>query len=589
MGFFNAYSRFLAIFDFYGQPVRMRYELTTTFKSVMGGTISLMMYTIFIAIIIYLFNDLNQKNNYNLTTNNLMFDDPPRFNFSSDEKNTNVSYFFYAIQVVDKNTGKVMTKLEIEKIFFLEAIDTRLNKSSGIFNTMGIYEFISCTTMFPNKNLTNILKNKNLDTSLCLNTTDYTVEGQFTSNFYRFMSFKIKDCSSSILKSKPTCGSKTESNDAKKNWNIIFYYTDYQINPLIHIGSPVYYVINSFNVDLTSLIYQKFDIYLGFNRLNSFDNIYNTFIDSTNQNIIGINKVVKNHSNPNRSLVAFYLRSDYNYILYVRTYKTFIDYLSQIGGIWKVVYLLGAFIIVPINAKLLRVAISNDVFNLIHPNRTEKVEKETYEYLAKRTTSQNPNKIIDAYGKNPLECKMAINYYRYERHKGMSFTVKEAFYDTFFMYCKSQSMITEEKIFLEAEDRLYKLLNMSMILNFSKQYQIMKKVLLGNKSKMIEFSHKNTIHINKIEYLKKMFKKYLEYKEFHPIDLALIKENYFISGLRGLKNKLGGLHEKVDVNLLSQFKFEKKQMGRYFIAHLEALELKYPGITFIVSQKEEED
>jgi hypothetical protein len=437
--------------------------------------------------------------------------------------------------------------------------------------------------------LTNIFKNKNLETSLCLNTTDYTVEGQFTSKFYRYMSFKIKDCSTSILASKPTCSNKTESNDAKKNWNVIFYYTDYEINPTINNDSPVYYVINSFNVDLTSLIYQKFDIYLGVNVLQSFDNIYNTFIGSNNEEIIGINKIVKHHSNPNKSLVAFYLRSDFNYILYVRTYKTFIDYLSQVGGIWKVVYLIGAFIIVPINAKLLRVAISNDVFNLIHPNRTEKVEKETYEYLAKRATSQNPNKIIEAYGKNPLESKMAINYYKYERHKGMSFTVKEAFYDAFFMCCKTKSMITEEKIFLEAENRLYKLLNMSVILNFSKQYQIMKKVLLGHKSSMIEFSHKYTIHMNKLETIKRMYNKYLEYREFHPVDLALIKENHFISGLRGLKNKLGGLHEKIDVNLIAQFKFEKKQMGRYFIAHLDALELKYPGIKFLMSQKEEED
>ena len=241
-----------------------------------------------------------------------------------------------------------------------------------------------------------------------------------------------------------------------------------------------------------------------------------------------------------------------------------------------------------INKKLLRVAISNDIFNLIHPNRTKKIEKETYEYLLKRATLLNPNKIIDIYGKNPLECKMAINYYKYERHKGMNYTLKEAFYDTFFMCCKTESLIKEEKIFIEAENRLYDLLSISQILNFSKQYQIMKKVLLERKSIMLEVCHKNTIHINKLDVIIRKYKKYLEYQGYHPVDLALIKESLFISGIRGLKNKLVGFDEKVDVNLISQFKFDNKFLGRYFMAHLDVLELKFPGIKFLVSIKDEE-
>jgi hypothetical protein len=304
---------------------------------------------------------------------------------------------------------------------------------------------------------------------------------------------------------------------------------------------------------------------------------------------MGVNKIVKHHSNPGKSFVAFFLRSGSDYRVYVRTYKTFIDYLSQIGGIWKVIYLVGAFLVIPINTKLLSVAISNDLFNLIHPKRTERVEKENYEFMAKRSTTQNPNKVIEAYGKNPLECKIAINYYKYERHKGMRFTVKEAFYDVFFMCCKTKNMLQEEKVFLEGEKRLYNRLNISVILNFSKQYHIMKRALLGSRSSMIEFSHKYAIHYNKIENLNRKYHKYIEYKDFHPVDLALIKEKYFISGMRGMKNKVGGLNQKTDLNLINLFNFDKKQMGRYFSPYLDLLETRYPGIKHLMAKKDEED
>lgn len=67
-------------------------------------------------------------------------------------------------------------------------------------------------------------------------------------------------------------------------------------------------------------------------------------------------------------------------------------------------------------------------------------------------------------------------------------------------------------------------------------------------------------------------------KQADSLELALIKEHYFINGLIALKNKVGGLHEKIDLNLLALFKFKIKYLGMYFLAHLVSLERKFKNI-----------
>jgi hypothetical protein len=594
MGCKSAMESFLTYFDQFGKPAQMQYQLRTNFQTILGGLLSFIIYFIYVAIICYLYADLEAKNNYIVTTYNNNNPDPPIFEFSSDQtnitpENLDRGYFFYAFKIYDELTSVSVSKTDFDKVFYLEALDLILNKTNGVTTTLGQYELIPCEDMYPDNNYTQIFQNKILESALCLNSTLNTVQGDFVSNFYRFMSFKIKDCSGSVLTSKPKCANATQIAYSKKNWNIIFLYSDYKLGPTKIKESPIYYVISKMSLDIASLIYQKYDVYLGYNKLISYDNLYNTFSETTQQTIISVNQIVKHEATPGKSYIALYLRSDYDYVIYERRFKSFMDLLSQIGGIWKVVFLIGAFIMVPLNAKLLNVAISNDLYNLIPPEKTKKVESQNYKYLSTKSTRANPNKIIVAYGKNPLESKMAINYYKYERNTGMRFDVKEAFFSIFLMCCKTDSIKSKEKIFLDSENRIYERLNISTILNFSKQMQLMKRALVGNKQTMVEYSHKYTIFWSKLDMLKKKFEKYEECKDYHPVDLALIKEKYFISGIRAMKNKLGGLQEKVDVNLIELFDFNKVHLAKYFLPHLHILENKYPGLKDYITKNDDDD
>lgn len=142
----------------------------------------------------------------------------------------------------------------------------------------------------------------------------------------------------------------------------------------------------------------------------------------------------------------------------------------------------------------MQTAIANQLFNIIPPDKKD-LDKQTYEHFSKNSTPSGPHKVIKLNNKTPLECKMAIDYYKYERNKGMGFTIKEAFSALFLMCCKPKSVREKDKIFKESEERLMQKL--------SKQFNVLKNTLLGKKALMLKYSQKHSIYFNKLAALKK--------------------------------------------------------------------------------------
>lgn len=53
----------LRAIDQFDKPVRLQFQQSSTFKTVLGGIISLIVYFIFCAIFAYLYVDMSEKNN----------------------------------------------------------------------------------------------------------------------------------------------------------------------------------------------------------------------------------------------------------------------------------------------------------------------------------------------------------------------------------------------------------------------------------------------------------------------------------------------------------------------------------------------
>lgn len=571
-------AEFFKIFDIYSRPVQLRFQQSPIFQTVLGGIISLILYIIFLGIFIYLYVDVSQKNNQQITTYYSRYANPPSYNLTYSlkevdyENNQDQAYFFYSFAFIDSVKNIQLQKKQIDELFYLEVLLNERNKTTGITNVLKQYVMQECVQVLKSE-LETELANPLLNHSLCLNSSIVSVEGDFVSQIYRYLSVKIKKCSENKT---ATCKTDLEMTNAFSYIQVVFLYTDFKYNPSKKSGSPIDYVVNRLNVDMSSKIYQKFDFFISKLAFESYDDVYRFWAKTFEQPILSVNRINRSIAPPGKSIAAYYLRSEYNYKKSTRMYKSIIDLLAQIGGIWRVIFIIGAIVMVPLNKKLMQVAIANRLFNILPPDKD--VERQTYKHYKNLSAAGDPDKIIKLNNKTPIECKMAIRYYKYERNRGMYFTLKEAFSAIFFVCFKPDSVKQKDRIFKESERRLMQKLSSSAILNFSKQINSLKKVILGRRALMVSYSHKYAIHCKKLKILRKKFDQFLENQNLENVDLALLKEVDFINGIRALKLKIGGLDEKIDINLLRLFNFKPRHLGKYFLNHFSTLENYFPNI-----------
>jgi hypothetical protein len=572
-------NSFFKIFDLYGQPVQLQFRLSSSFRTILGGIISFIVYFVFVVIFLYLFSDVNNKTNQTITTFFSRFLDPPRFEITSELNNVDIKnlpnrgFFFFAFSIADQRTNIFLDEDTINSYFYIETLLGLKNATvSQNINYPEKYYFTNCTKVISDHTL-QTLGESSLYNAMCLNTTEVTVDGDFIKTIYQYLSIKFKKCSDSANYVKNmqniTCKTASAINDMVVNSDFRVYYSEHKINPGTHGDkvSPVEYVVLRYPIQLATSIYQKFDIYLSKFEFRSDEDIYipgsNLFI----QPVVSVNKIFKSISAGGSTYLAMYLRSEYFSKTYVRNYKTVIEFLAEIGGIWRVLLMIGGFIAVPINVKLMQVALANDVFNLIPPEKNISVQ--TYQHYLQLGTGTHAHKVIKLNNKTPLECKMAIDYYRFERNRGMFLTIKEALVNLVMFCCKPKEIEDKNRIYDEANKRLAIKLDSSFVLQFSKQVHYLKRVLLAQRAMLIKYSSRSVIYEDNLTMLKLRYDQYIQNKLLNSEDKALFKEYDFITGLRAIKAKFS--LEEIDIDLIDFLKLKKKFIARYFLNHLNAL------------------
>ena len=588
--YWDKIKSYLRSVDLFGVPIQMEFNLKKKFQTNFSALISLFMLVIFFGIFIYLYSDVHLKRNLKLSKFETRYSDPPEYNITTNEKFhkenlNNLGFFFYAIVFRDKTTGKIFNKDEVDQVLYVEALNDRRNKTSGKTDTLGIYEFLPCPEVFPETNLIERFQYELLGNALCLNSTINTIQGDFVSDFYRYMGFKIKSCKDSILQTKTKClpDSTIQFEKARKNWIIDILYTTYNINPTLHDQSPLTYAIEKVSVEFSTFLYQKFDMYLSKSTVISKDNVYVEEMGKYEEMLVYINRIVKQESPVNRgTLFAFYLRSEYGAMKYVRTYKTILDMISQVGGLWKVIFVIGLIIIMPFNNKLLKLSISNRLYNIVPEDKKEEVAK-TYTQFIKSSLIAEQNYIVKFENKTPLESRIAIDYYKYERNKGISFDVKG-----FFCFCCREKKINSTRRLLDiSEQTLMKELNIRNVLKFAKKVNSLKKCLLKEKAVMLFPNNKNVVSTDSLHYINMQHEWYIKINEADAVSLSLFKEKFLLDGLRAMRNKVDGLDKKIDLDLLELIGINKNYLAKYFLRNIDVIKLKFDDINEAVVDMED--
>jgi hypothetical protein len=556
MFLFGSLGNFFKFFDQYGEPVRLMYKGENSYTTVIGGLLSLLINVLFLIIFIYLYIDLENKTNYTMTAFSNVDSSPPYFEFTPEKtlldpvNYPDRAYFLHAFTFKNRKTGKYYKKEELDRFLFVEIYDSVNNKTSGKTAIVAQSELLPCEDVYKKQNFTKLYNTNIIKEALCINDTVVKVQGDYIDTIYQYKSIKITVCSYSNLPSKPQCANDAEIAEMKKHLTVTFLYSDYKLMPNIPDEFLLFF-LNYFTVDVSNLTYQKYNIYLAKNKLKSYDNVYNQFTYFTTRPFIGVNKIIKQDSVPSKSFIAIYFRSDYYNVEYIRSYKTFLDFIGQLGGIWKVLFILGGLIAIPLNTKLLNMALANELYNLILPNDISKIDD--YEAAERKSTFYEPYHLISSNGKNILEAKMTISYFKYQRSKGVYYSMGQTFCSVFLFCFRTPTMRNMDEIYFESKRRLFNQLNIADVLKFSVQFSIINKNTLEKNKILFDYQADSVINYEK--YLKNQ--KLPEIEDYAEEELADLMEKDFLCGIRGLKNKVSGLDPKIDINLLKLFQSEE--------------------------------
>ena len=95
-----------------------------------------------------------------------------------------------------------------------------------------------------------------------------------------------------------------------------------------------------------------------------------------------------------------------------------------------------------------------------------------------------------------LETNEAIEYYRYERNRGMNYNIKEALSKVCCCCCKIKKIEQKVKIFDESGKEIEKILDTTSVIRFAQQSKQLKTLLLGSGSVMMNYMVRQNISYN---------------------------------------------------------------------------------------------
>jgi len=563
-------------FDMFKTSLNLTLQGKNKSKTFYGAILSIFIITSFFILMIYLFNDLFTKKNQFYTSNKLKFLDPPAFNLTSDiltSKKFSIPFFFFAIKIVDENSEDI-TYDEFNKYLYVNIqLITMFNQKSADSASIK-YNLLPCQKLFNTSinyfNLHSSDKNSIVnDTSLlCVNSSLIEIQGDFVSKTFKYLSMKFKPCSYNPDKNIACNKDRKSFISFMKRLRINFIISSDYIKTSKIGDIPLEYFtrINSFKI--LDFMYQKVDYYLSYSFFETKENLVLDFLGKLSDYYITVPKININYASFTSNYLSLYLRSNYDYFYMIRSYKTFFNLISQLGGIWKFLLILGISLISKFNLKSMLNNMGNKLYAVISPLVTQSILlTETLVYYKNKSSDANPHEYLITNNKSDLEADLYIDVYKYERNRGFSVSMNEMIRHNYFTCCLNEDQKKLKSLEEKLENEILMKLDFIKILKFVKQFKILKLIIFGKKRSLIDLKKKQMINYNKIVYFSKKINKFLikpgkDSENINKSEKRLKREKLFINGLRYYKSK-PILDRKIDINIFNKFKWNYEKINFY--------------------------
>ena len=557
--------KIMSWFDAYAIPFQIKFQFRTQYQSFFGGIVSLVFYILLLICVICLFIFFLNKDFPKIVNFNLKYEIPPTFNISNNESSIlyeknidNKGFFFFGLAFYNKTKSNFFEYSEIENSIDLEVYHRARINGIDSNNSAKLNKF---KDELKSKYSNIIVTDDEILNYLYIFDISNNLElaGEYFSNIFKYFQIRFK---------------LTDTNKTEKILNdvtIYIVYSTYSINyDTTGNKSPIKYYLQTFSVEFLKGFHINYDIYISSDLFESKENQWAYWSKTRKQNCYRISDTKKQYSlfsNSNNRLISLTFRSGYYYHKTYRQYMDFFTFLSDIGGIWKVLIFIGSLIVYPINSSLMNVAISNKMFNMILPKNNKDVLKTYDDY----------NKISELRGKtpeifesiNPVLQKICVDYYKFERNKGMDFSLKEALSKMFCCFCKIGDIEEKDKIFLMSNEEIQKRMEIKSSFKFIRKLRLIKNLKLGDECVLLGYYYKRNIYFEILKSIKNEYKA-LELKEkMNALSLAFQKQIFLVQGFNTLRNQ-GDLN-KQDLLTIKLFKINKDLLNDFFILYQDKL------------------
>ena len=172
---------------------------------------------------------------------------------------------------------------------------------------------------------------------------------------------------------------------------------------------------------------------------------------------------------------------------------------------------------------------------------------------------------------NPVLYKICIDYYKYERNRGLNFTVKEALSKMFCCCCKIESIDKKDKIFKLSSKELQDRLSTISIGEFAQQDNFLTNLKLKQEKLFFSYIKSNTILFKNLNGIWEKYNKQQIQNSASPLLLAYQKQCNLVDGFNTMRNK--GDLTKEDILTLGLFNINYDWLKEFFLMYSDRLEL----------------
>ena len=411
--------------DMYGQPIQFKYKNSSVYATTCGLIVSFIVVAlIFLYILLYSIDvaKMDTPVVLNIPEN---LNPPPKYTFYPDasiifnevaekpdlmSNSTNEGYLQLMFGFRDRKTNNWITldKTNLiaevknnDKVLFFDRCKGRVAYlSDNIFfqyelsRAYCIYDDVNLQGDFFDNDYSDLtisvkvadIDFDNDDSSKC-ETKNYLETPQFVEvyNKYGNNSDKYKDYKYQICSNyQPKAKIDQQKDEVFYNYDFYFLYVNSIFNQT-KLSDPISYFLDWKTIELGRGLMSSVSAYFQKNKVTTFTKIIPKSLTSSNISEYYVSFDEDKYSNTPRTmtdeLIRVTIKSSDRINKYERSYTTIFDILGKIGGLSKIILLIGGIFVFYSSSTRLKESLINDFYSVIDPEKYEKINKTFEEFL----------------------------------------------------------------------------------------------------------------------------------------------------------------------------------------------------------------